>query len=475
MARSTDDTDAKSISPTSSDTPDARSVLSQELSRRKFLGGSVATGVALGAASSAIGWKGAIAQSKRLVVTTMPGPRWEQALTASAKAYMAANPDVEIEILVSGYAEHYQRIGTSLIEDSSDFDAHLFDAALIGQSYPKLVALNDLFDSDPDWKNHYLNGVPQAYRGSWDWDGGHYSVVHDANCMMTWWRTDIFEQLGLPEPASFEQILENTHVLNENKPESGFMTCAGRANWFLGMTFTGMMHAYGGRWYENDVMDRFGRIDPNEGPGEILLDSPEVIAAAEMLQKLSNVWNPTSLNALEFENAEAFKNDISHQQVMWSGFMILQNPAENPAHHATLVSRDFPVGGPNSVVGRSGMKGGFGLAIPKATKNLELMFDFAKFTTSTENAENFILAGGQPSNVSLLNSWGEQHQYQVFKTIAQGIANGHHLSQFPEGPEFFQILTQHIGDLVTGNAGPEEACKGMKDDVEILFQRSGYI
>ena len=107
-----------------------------------------------------------------------------------------------------------------------------------------------------------------------------------------------------------------------------------------------MMHAYGGRWYENDSMDRFGRIDPEEGPGEILLDSPEVIAAAEMLQKLSNVWNPASLNALEFENAEAFKNDISHQQVMWSGFMLLQNPAENPNHHADLLSRDFPVGGP---------------------------------------------------------------------------------------------------------------------------------
>ena len=463
MPKGKKNTGTQTVSSSSSQSPDESSVSGTGLSRRKFLGGSAAAGVALGAASSGVGWKGAIAQSKRLVVTTMPGPRWEQALTASAKAYMAANPDVEIEILVSGYAEHYQRIGTSLIEDSSDFDAHLFDAALIGQSYPKLVALNDLFDADPDWKDHYLNGVPQAYRGSWDWDGGHYSVVHDANCMMTWWRTDIFEQLGLPEPASFEQILENTLVLNENKPESGFMTCAGRANWFLGMTFTGMMHAYGGRWYENDSMDRFGRIDPDEGPGEILLDSPEVIAAAEMLQKLSNVWNPTSLN------------DISHQQVMWSGFMLLQNPAENPNHHADLLSRDFPVGGPNPVEGRSGMKGGFGLAIPKASNNIELMFDFAKFTTSAENAENFILAGGQPSNVSLLDSWGEQHEYQVFKSIALGIANCHHLSQFPEGPEFFQIITQHIGDLVTGAAGPEEACKGMKDDVEILFQRSGYI
>ena len=119
MPKSKDNTDTEAVNLSSSQTSDESSAPGKGVSRRKFLGGTAAAGVALGAASSAIGWKGAIAQSKRLVVTTMPGPRWEQALTASAKAYMAANPDVEIDILVSGYAEHYQRIGTSLIEDST--------------------------------------------------------------------------------------------------------------------------------------------------------------------------------------------------------------------------------------------------------------------------------------------------------------------------------------------------------------------
>ncbi len=56
------------------------------VSRRKFLRSSAAAGVAVSAASSGVAWKGAIAQSKRLVVTTMPGSRWEQALKASAEA-----------------------------------------------------------------------------------------------------------------------------------------------------------------------------------------------------------------------------------------------------------------------------------------------------------------------------------------------------------------------------------------------------
>jgi ABC-type glycerol-3-phosphate transport system substrate-binding protein len=444
------------------------------LSRRDFLKRTALTGAALGMATTGLRDR-ALAATSRLAVTTMPGPRWEGALRASAKAYEAKNPNVEIDILVSPYVEHYQRIGTSLTNSSSDFDLHLFDPVLIGNFYSKLQPLNELFDADSEWRDYYLNGVPYFYRGSWDWDEIPYAVVHDANCMMTWWRSDVFDKLGLKAPTSLEQILENTRVLNQAQPKSGFMTCAGLQNWFLGMTYTGMLRSFGGRWYENDEMDRFGRIDPEKGSGALLLDSAEALAAARMIKALSEVWNEGSLNALEFQNAEAFKNGIVHQQVMWSGFMTLQDPKENPKFHDVLVSADFPVGGTSHDPNHTGMKGGFGLAIPKASKNIELAFDFAKFTVGEENAENFIRGGGQPSNVSLLNSWGEQQQYQVFKSIALGIEHGHHQAQFPEGPKLFQIITQHIGDLVTGKIEPERACENMKRESEALFRRAGYI
>jgi ABC-type glycerol-3-phosphate transport system substrate-binding protein len=417
----------------------------------------------------------ALAADKKLVVTTMPGPRWEGALKASAEAYKAAHPGVEIDILVSPYAEHYQRIGTSLAEDSADFDLHLFDPVLIGQSHPKLLGLQELFDADPAWRDYYVAGVPEFYRGSWSWDGVPYSVVHDANCMMTWWRTDVFADQGLPEPKTFEVILENAKKLNEKKPNAGYMTCAARNAWFLGMTYTGMMHGFGGKWYDNDEPGNFGRIYKDKGSGKLLLDSPENIATMTMLRDLAQVWNPASVNAQEFENAEAFKNDVCHQQNMWSGLMLLQNPKENPNTATKLMSRDFPLGGKNTDAGRTGMKGGFGLAIPKAAKDPQLAFDFAKFVVSKDNAETFIKGGGQPSNVELLNSWGEKPEYQVFKSIALGIANGHHLAQFPEGPEFFQLITQHAGDVATGARAPEEACQGMQEDATVLFERAGYI
>jgi ABC-type glycerol-3-phosphate transport system substrate-binding protein len=139
------------------------------------------------------------------------------------------------------------------------------------------------------------------------------------------------------------------------------------------------------------------------------------------------------------------------------------------------MSRDFPIGGANKNVNMTGMKGGFGLAIPKAAKDTKLAFDFAKFVVSPENAENFILGGGQPSNTTLLNTWGEKPEYQVFKSIAKGIANGHHLAQFPEGPEFFQLITQHAGNVATGSVSAEDGCKQMQADAITLFERAGYV
>ena len=168
--------------------------------------GVLDTALALGALT-ALPAAPAVAQSQKLVVTTMPGPRWEGALRASAAAYRWPTQVSRSRFSSSPYAEHYQRIGTSLIENSGDFDLHLFDPVLIGQSYPKLAPLKDLFDTDPQWRDYYENGVPYFYRGSWDWNGIPYAVVHDANCMMTWWRSDVFEQFGLAEPATFETVL----------------------------------------------------------------------------------------------------------------------------------------------------------------------------------------------------------------------------------------------------------------------------
>jgi multiple sugar transport system substrate-binding protein len=404
----------------------------------------------------------------------MPGPRWEGALRASAEAYKTVNPEATVNILVNPFTEHYQKIGTELASDSDATDVYVFDAALLGQSQAKLLPLTDLIASDAAWKSFYEEGVPAAYRDSWSWDGVPLAVVHDANCMMAWQRTDISEQNGLPAPTTFEIMLDNANKLNAVKKNSGFMTTAA-AGAYLAVLYTGMMHAFGGKWWENDIPDAFGRISAEKPPGAVLLDSPENVAAMTMLRDLVAAGPEASLNAQEFENNEAFKNDLVYQQLMWSGLMVLQTEKENPQYWDKLASSPFPTGGSNTDANAAGIKGGFGLSIPKASKNAELAFDFSKFVASAENAETFIGGGGQPPNTATLTEWSTKPGFQVFETLATGIISGHHQAQFPEGGEFYDTISNATAAVLTGEKEPADGCADMKKNTEALLKRAGYV
>lgn len=443
-----------------------------KLTRRQFLERSAAAGVASTIAMPAV-LRRAYAQAKPITVGTMPGPRWEGALKASAAAY-EAKTGIPINLVVNPFTEHYQRIATTLATDSSNFDVFVFDAALIGQSYPKLAPLTELIAADPEWAAYYTEGVPEVYRGSWSWDGVPYSVVHDANSMMAWWRTDVFAANNLPEPTTFEIMLDNAKKLSALKEGSGFMTTAARGA-YLAVLYTGMMWAFGGKWWENDTPEAFGRVSKDSPPGAVLLDSPENVAAMTMLRDLVAAGNPGSLNAQEFENNAAFLNDTVHQQLIWSGLMELQNPEIDPTYHDKLLSRDFPLGGSNTDATKTGIKGGFGLAIPKASEQVQAAFDFCKFTVSAENAEAFIGGGGQPANATLLNEWSSKPGFQSFATIAQGIVSGHHQAQFPEGGQFYDVISNNVATVLTEGKDPAAACAQMKADTEALLQRAGYL
>src|SRR5262249_48211735 len=140
-----------------------------------------------------------------------------------------------------------------------------------------------------------------------------------------------------------------------------------------------------------------------------------------------------------------------------------------------LKSRDFPLGGSNTDATKTGIKGGFGLAIPKASTKIDAAFDFCRFVVSAENAANFIGGGGPPAKATPLPGLAKKTRLQVFDTIADGIIHGHHQAQFPEGGQFYDIISNNAASALTEGKDPAAACAQMKADTEALLKRSGYI
>jgi multiple sugar transport system substrate-binding protein len=67
-------------------------------------------------------------------------------------------------------------------------------------------------------------GVEKFVPGSllyWPWDGKLYQFTSDVSAMTLYWRKDLFEQAGLPEPDSYERLLEASEKLNNQNGVSG--------------------------------------------------------------------------------------------------------------------------------------------------------------------------------------------------------------------------------------------------------------
>ena len=83
----------------------------KDVNRRQFLKHSAAVGATAAGASFLPLRRAAYAQGKPITVGTMPGPRWEGALKASAAAYQAKTGKA-INLVVNPFTEHYQKIAT---------------------------------------------------------------------------------------------------------------------------------------------------------------------------------------------------------------------------------------------------------------------------------------------------------------------------------------------------------------------------
>ena len=204
-----------------------------------------------------------------------------------------------------------------------------------------------------------------------------------------------------------------------------------------------MMHAFGGKWWENDIPDAFGRISAEKPPGAVLLDSAgEHRRDDDAARPRRSAARRRRSTRRSSRTTRRSRTTSCYQQLMWSGLMVLQTEKENPEYCDKLDVEPVPDRRlEHRRRTRRGSRAASASRSRRPPKNAELAFDFSKFVASAENAENFIGGGGQPPNTGPLTEWSTKPGFQVFETLATGIISGHHQAQFPEGGEFYDIIS----------------------------------
>ena len=165
----------------------------------------------IGMASSAL--MASVAFANDLVITyddLNPAPK--EAFEAAVEAFKAANPDINVTLNITDREAHKNTIRGALQTDSPDVIAWypgnrmapFVDAGLF-------MDISDLWASDPNLSANFNAIKPTMTR-----DGKQWGVPYSYYQWGVYYRKDIYDKLGLSEPATWDEMLANCDTMKEN-------------------------------------------------------------------------------------------------------------------------------------------------------------------------------------------------------------------------------------------------------------------
>ena len=271
------------------------------------------------------------------------------------------------------------------------------------------------------------------------------------------YRKDIFDELGLAPPTTFEEMREAAQTIQD----------AGEIDYPLAMPMAPA----------NDIQGAFGMALRSlggdffvEGEAEPALDSPEAHTAIEELQSLLPYMSPQSLSFSSPEVTTQLQTGQAAMGLLVTGRLGPLVDEGNSPH-----AKDFGFSTPPAVR-EGGAPVSFlsvdGIAIAgNSTVDPKLLFQLAAVATG-EGASKAALPDALPSRLDLIDN-----DSIPFAASAQDIlqsADPKPLNQVPYMADVYSVIGAPLGDAVSGKAPIDQALSEAQSAARDAIANAGY-
>ena len=380
-----------------------------------------------------------------------------------ANAFMAENPDIQIEILNEPWGDYFTKI--QALWASGDSEA-IPDVLFLWPT-PRYAAEGVLENLDP-WieKSGYdLSDYWPALLESAMYEGSVYGFPRDIGLEVLYYNKDIFDEVGLDYPTedwTWDDLLaaaEQLTVVDAN----------GRVERYA-------LAMEGGK-YQLWVGQNYGSIlDDMRNPSKCTLDQPEAVEAIQFFADMMD--NNYAMRDADLGQAGG------DAAVFLSGqaAMIIQNSSRVSAFNAADMNYDvqvvpIPEGGQ-----RSASAGGAAWVMSAGSDNKDAAWTFLSWLQSkdggqklyTESGEIFPALRSVAESDAFLKQDAPPANRQAFLTEAENAKVGR-FGYFPEWGELNgSVISPALQQIWAGEATPEEVLPALCEQVNAFLADNGY-
>jgi len=277
---------------------------------------------------------------------------------------------VKVNVSETPYGEAHQKQLLSYNQKAGAYDIAQFDNSFLAPfcQAKAMTPLNEWVDKSSEYDINDFGKGQQDYGKCAN--GELYGLTLSTEPMIQWYRTDIYEKLGLKPATTWDEWYANAKKVQDSGAGGQLIGFGPNVSWWW-MT---MVWSFGGTLYDEN-------LNPT-------VNSPEAIAAVDYMKKLLSVSPKGAITANGDEVTSKFLGEEIGAMLNYSGYYgMALDPAINK-HAGKFATAPMPKGAADIT-----HLAGWNIGIPADAKNPNAAWAFLEFVLGKSNAKRYLESG----------------------------------------------------------------------------------
>jgi len=287
--------------------------------------------------------------------------------------------------------------------------------------------------------------------------GDLFALPYVGNSQLFFYRKDLFEKHGLPEPNKWNDVLSAAKKIQEAEAGTGnhiygYVMRAAQGNAAVA-DFMPIFWAFGGEMF-----------DPNGNP---TVNSPEGIAALKFMLELGKVSPPGYASFNADDVGAHLLQGTAAMSINWPAWI---GPFADHARSKVIGKMAFTVLPSGDKAGQAEI-GNWLLAIPKDSKNVDAAMDFLIWATSAEQMKLSAQRGNPPTRTSVFKDADLIARYPAYPAQLRSLETSRPRPRTPQWNEIENAFGIFLSKANSGELNAEDAMNQANLEIEKILQR----
>ena len=362
--------------------------------------------------------------------------------------FEAANPGVKVHVDTIDYGTAHQKELLSIRQKAGAWDVAQFDNTFLTPfgAGKLMMPLDDCLAESSEYDIADFSKAQQDYG---KFDGVSYGLVLSTEPFIQWYRTDLYDQLGLKPATTWDEFVANAKAVKDSGKADGMIFGWGPSvDWW----WWWRCWSNGGHLYDDS-------FKPS-------VNSPECVKGAQELKDSLQYGPKGGISASGDDATAKFLSGEVGSMVNYSGYWGWTTDATKNKISGKIGTAPAPKG-PTDVTHLAG----WNIGIPADAKNPGLAWKFLEFVLGKTNAAKYLDSGAAAiGRNSIIRDPAELAKYPYLASL--DIPDTTNVERYPQlvtFPEADTAMVQALGDIMTGKTEPQAGLDALQAKLEPIL------